>query len=188
MTLLILGLILWWIVHTYPLVAKPSRDALVAKLGEGPYKGVYSLAILAALVLMVIGYRGAEFVNVWFPPAWGMHLTDLLMIFAVFLFGASHSKGNVKRHVRHPQLLAVIVWAASHLVVNGDLASLVLFGGLGLWAIVAIFATNARDGAWAKPAPAPRKKDLILVGITVVLYLVIGAIHALVGPSPFPGG
>ncbi|MGR3779915.1 MAG: NnrU family protein, partial [Albimonas sp.] len=135
-----------------------------------------------------IGYRGAEFVNVWFPPAWGMHLTDLLMIFAVFLFGASHSKGNVKRHVRHPQLLAVIVWAASHLVVNGDLASLVLFGGLGLWAIVAIFATNARDGAWAKPAPAPRKKDLILVGITVVLYVVIGAIHALVGPSPFPGG
>ena len=71
---------------------------------------------------------------------------------------------------------------------NGDLASLVLFGGLGLWAIVAIFATNARDGAWAKPAPAPRKKDLILVGITVVLYVVIGAIHALVGPSPFPGG
>ncbi len=188
MTLLILGLILWWIVHTYPLVAKPSRDAMVAKLGEGPYKGAYSLAILLSIVLMVIGYRGAEFVNVYFPPAWGMHLTDLLMLVAVFLLGASHSRGNVKRVVRHPMLLATLVWAIAHLVVNGDLASVALFGGLGLWAVVAIFATNARDGAWVKPAPAPRKKDVILVGITIVAYLVIGLIHGLIGPSPFPGG
>ena len=188
MTLLILGLILWWIVHTFPLVAKPSRDAMVAKLGEGPYKGVYSLLVLGSLVLMVIGYQASDFVNVYFPPAWGMHLTDLLMLVAVFFYGASHSKGNVKRHVRHPMLVGTIVWAAAHLVVNGDLSSVVLFGGIGLWAIVAIFATNARDGAWVKPAPAPRKKDLILVGITIVVYLVIGVIHGLVGPSPFPGG
>ncbi|MEM1316615.1 MAG: NnrU family protein, partial [Pseudomonadota bacterium] len=125
---LILGLFLWWGTHLLPSAARSTRDGLVARIGEGPYKGVYSLLSLAAITLMVRGYRRAEFANVWYPPDWGVHLNNLLMLLAIGLFAASHSKGNAKRYVRHPQLLSVIVWAAAHLLVNGDQASVVLFG------------------------------------------------------------
>ncbi len=187
MTLLILGILLWWVSHSFPLVAKGRRDALVARMGEGTWKGAFSLVAVAAIVVIVIGYQRAEYVDVWYPPASMRHLNNLLMLIAVGLFAASHSKGNAKRHVRHPMLLAVIVWAIAHLLVNGDVASLVLFGGMGLWAVAAIFMTNARDGAWVKPAPAPRKKDILLVVITIVAFLIIAGIHTLLGYPVFPG-
>ncbi|MEO1688514.1 MAG: NnrU family protein [Pseudomonadota bacterium] len=187
MTLLILGLILWWATHLFPLMAAGRRDAFAAQIGEGPYKGAYSLLSVGAMILTIIGYQNAAFVNVWQPPAWGVHLNNLMMLIAVGLFAASHSKGNAKRVVRHPMLLSVIVWAAAHLLVNGDQASLVLFGGYGAWAAAAIFAANARDGAWIKPAPAPRKKDWLLVAITLAAFLVFTAIHAWLGIWPFPG-
>lgn len=187
MTLLILGVLLWWIVHSFPIFGHPQRQALVARMGENPYKGVYSLLILASVVLMVIGYRGADYVHVYAPPSWGLHLNNLLMVIAVALFGASHSKGNAKRFVRHPQLSAVTVWGVAHLLANGDLASVILFGGLAVWAVVAMVGTNRRDGAWVKPAPAPLKKDLILVAITLVLFVVIVVLHGWLGRWPLPG-
>ncbi len=187
MTILILGLLLWWASHLFPIVARPRRDALVARMGEGPYKGVFSLVSLGALALMIFGYQGAGYEDVWFPPDWTRHVNNLLMLIAVGLFAASHSKGNARRVVRHPMLLSVVVWAVAHLLVNGDLASLVLFGGLGAWAVVAIFAANARDGEWVKPAPAPQKKDVILIVITLVVYGVIAGIHTWLGHPVFPG-
>lgn len=185
MTLLILGVVLWWASHMVPILARPTRDAMAARLGEGPWKGVFSLFTLLTIALMVIGYKQAEYAELWYIP-WAVHLNNLMMLFAVGLLGASHSKGNAKRYVRHPLLLAVVVWSAAHLLVNGDVASVVLFGGLGAWAVTAIFAINARDGVWVKPAPAPRKKDLILVAITLVAFGIIAMIHGLIGPSPFP--
>ena len=185
MTLLILGVVLWWATHSIPLVAPQFRAAMVARHGEKTWRGLFALVTLAIVAMLVIGYRQAEYEELWFLP-WAVHLNNLMMLIAVGLFAASHSKGNAKRHVRHPQLLAVIMWAVAHLLVNGDVASLILFGGLGVWSVAAIFATNARDGAWVKPAPAPRKKDVILVGITVVAFAVITVIHGLIGPSPFP--
>ncbi|SET52472.1 NnrU family protein [Oceanicella actignis] len=187
MTLLILGLALWWIGHLFPLVTPGARAALAARLGENAYKGLFSLAALAAIALMVVGYRQADFIPLWEPPAWARHLNNLLMLFAVGLFGASHSTGNVKRFVRHPMLSAVAVWAAAHLLVNGDAASAALFGGMGLWALAAMRAANARDGAWTRPAPAPLRKDLILVAITLVAYAAIAAIHGWLGRPVFPG-
>ncbi|MEC9434217.1 MAG: NnrU family protein [Pseudomonadota bacterium] len=185
MTLLILAIVLWWATHSIPLLAPGLRASVVAKQGEKAWRGGFSLVTLAVVALMVIGYRMAEYEELWFLP-WAVHLNNLMMLIAVFLFGASHSKGNVKRYVRHPQLLSVIVWSVAHLLVNGDVASLILFGGLGLWAVAAIFMTNARDGAWAKPAPGPVKKDLILVAASVVAFGVITFVHGLIGPSPFP--
>ncbi|MEM6438434.1 MAG: NnrU family protein [Pseudomonadota bacterium] len=186
MTLLILGLILWWTTHLLPTVGKSLRDGVAARLGDGPYKGIYSLLSLAAMVMMARGYRAAEFADLWYPPTWGVHVNNLLMVLAIGLFGAASSKGNAKRYVRHPQLLSVVVWAAAHLLVNGDQASVVLFGGVGLWALVAIFATNARDGAWVKPAPAPRRKDWLLAAITLVVFVVVSFIHDWLGVWPFP--
>ncbi len=173
--------------HSFPIFAPAQRAALHDRLGENPYKGVYSLLVLASLVLMVIGYRGADYVPVYAPPTWGLHLNNLLMVIAVALFGASHSKGNAKRFVRHPQLSAVTVWGVAHLLANGDLASVILFGGLAVWAVVAMIGTNRRDGPWVKPAPAPLKKDLILVAITIVLFVVIVVLHGWLGPWPLPG-
>lgn len=187
MTLLVLGLLIWWIAHSFPLAAKPRRDAIVARIGEGPWKGAFSLVAVGSIVLMVIGYQNAEFVNVWYPPDWTRHLNNLLMLIAVALFGASHSKGNAKRLVRHPMFASVIVWAVAHLLVNGDLASIVLFGGFGLWAVAGIFMANARDGAWVRPEPKPVKKDVLLGVLTVVIFAAIAAIHTYLGYPVFPG-
>jgi uncharacterized membrane protein len=187
MILLILGLAIWSIAHLFPIVAHPARQRLAQAMGEGPWKGVFSLFVLAGLVLMIIGYQRAEYVEAYWPPEWGRHLNNLLMLFAVGLFAASHSKGNAKRYVRHPMLWSVIVWAVAHLLVNGDVASLILFGGLLVWAVVSIFTTNARDGAWVRPEPKPVKKDLILVAITLVAYGVIAFIHMQLGYPVFPG-
>ena len=89
-------------------------------------------------MLIVIGYRAAPFVAVYTPPAWTIHVNNLAMLGAVLLFGAGHPRGRVRTWLRHPMLTGVIIWALAHLLVNGDLASIVLFGGLGLWAAVSI--------------------------------------------------
>jgi hypothetical protein len=110
------------------------------------------------------------------------------MLIAVALMGAGSSKSRIKRMIRHPMFTGVIVWAAAHLLVNGDLSSVLLFGGMGAWAIVAWFAANARDGAWVRPAGGSVAGDIRLAVISVVVYAVIGVIHGYVlGVWPFPG-
>ena len=114
------------------------------------------------------------------------HLNNLLMLISVFLIGVSHSKGLVKAWMRHPMLTAVIIWAVAHLLVNGDLASLILFGGIGLWAVVSILMINARE-SWTPPPAGHLRSDLIGVAIAVVIYAVIAAIHIWLGRNPFLG-
>ncbi|MEL6677534.1 MAG: NnrU family protein [Pseudomonadota bacterium] len=186
MTLLILGVALWWGAHVFKRLAPAPRAALQERLGDGS-KGVFAVLLLGSIVLMTIGYRQAEFVNVWFPPAWTTHLNNLLMLFAVLLFGLSSSKGRSRAWLRHPMLLGFITWAVAHLLVNGDLASVVLFGGLGMWAVLSIFLINAQDGAWNRPEPGPIKGDIRVMVISLVVFLVIAGIHAIF-VWPFPGG
>lgn len=187
MTLLILGLALWSAAHFFKTLMPAQRAALTARLGEGPSKGLMAALIVISVVMMVIGYQRAEPTDLWYPPGFMFHLNSLAMLIAVGLFGAAHSKGNAKRYVRHPMLVAVIVWAAAHLIVNGDAPSVILFGGLVAWAWVSIILINKRDGEWVKPAPAPRKKDFILVAITLVVFAAFAGLHTLAGVSPFPG-
>lgn len=188
MSLLILGLVLWWAVHLLPMGAPALRGRLAAKLGAGPWKGLFSLASLGAIALMVIGYRWAEYSAIYTPPGWGVHLNNLLMLVAVFLFGAGHARGRARRHVRHPMLWSVVVWAAAHLLVRGDLAAVILWGGMAAWALAAMVLSNARDGAWARPAGGTMAGDLRHVVITLVVFAVIALIHwKLAGVRPFPG-
>jgi len=149
-------------------------------------KGVVAVAVLGALVLMVVGYQRAEFVNLWYPPAWTVHLNNLLMLLAVFVFGMGATKGRLRGRMRHPQLTAVKIWAVAHLLVNGDLASVVLFGGLLAWAVLEVIVIN-RSEEWVRPEPGPASKDIVLVVITVVVFAVIAVIHAWLGVWPFPG-
>ncbi len=181
MAYLILGLILWVAGHFFKRAAPDMR----AGMGNAG-KGLAAVVILAGLVLMIIGYRGAEFVNLWYPPAWTVHLNNLLMLVAVFVYGMSATKGRLRGKMRHPQLTAVKIWAVAHLIVNGDLASVVLFGGLLAWAVLEVIVIN-RTQEWERPAPGPAKKDILLVVITLVMFGVISWIHNWLGVWPFPG-
>ncbi len=188
MVILVLGIALWWASHLFPVYCTGRRAAAIARLGEGPYKGLFSLVTLASVALMVIGYRQAEVINLWFPPAWTIHLNNLLMVAAVVLMEARYFRSGVTHYVRHPMLTAVKLWAAAHLIVNGDLASVLLFGGLLGWAVVAMIGTNRRDGTWTRP-PKGTLKGAALHGLFVlVVFGVILFIHwNLLGVRPFPG-
>lgn len=187
MTLLLLGLVIWSAAHLFKAAAPAVRAALTARLGAGPSKGVVAAAIGVGLLLMIVGYRAAPFAPVWTPPAWTVHLNNLLMLVAVAVFGMGMSKGRARAWLRHPMLTAVVIWAVAHLLVNGDLASILMFGGLGLWALADMAAINARDGAWVRPAPGPAKGDLRLGLITVATFAVVTGVHAALGVWPFPG-
>lgn len=187
MFLLILGLALWWGAHSFKAAAPAKRAALDAKFGAGPARGIMAAAILLSVILMVIGYQRADFIDIWYPPEFLRHLNNLLMLIAIALMGARDVKSNLRRFTRHPMLNGLKLWALAHLLVNGDLASIVLFGGLLAWGVFEMIRLNKRDGAWVKPEKTPMLNEVKLVVGTLVIYGVIGYVHGLVGPSPFPG-
>lgn len=179
---LLLGLLLWSGAHFF----KRAAPDLRAQMGNAG-KGVMALIMVVGIVLMVIGYGSADPVPLWHMGSWTVHLNNLLMLVAVALLGLGKSKSRLRGTLRHPMLAGVIVWAFAHLIVNGDLPSLVLFGGLALWAAAEMVVINR-----AEPAPAPFTEgspagDIRLVIITLVVYAVISAIHLWIGPSPFGG-
>jgi len=188
MVILVLGIALWWASHLFPIYAADRRVAAVARLGEGPYKGLFAAISLAAVVLMVIGFRQAPVVNVWFPPAWTVHVNNLLMLLAVALMAARSFPSGLRRMIRHPMLTGVKTWAVAHLLVNGDLAAILLFGGLLGWAVVAVIGSNRRDGAWARPEPGTTAGAVKHAVATLVVFALIIAIHGpLLGVRPIPG-
>jgi uncharacterized membrane protein len=181
MILLTLGVILWAAAHYFKRLAPDAR----AGMGNRG-KGLVAVALVISLLMMIFGYRGAEFIPVWTPPTWTVHLNNLMMLIAVFLYGMSATTGRLRGKMRHPQLTAVKVWAAAHLLVNGDLASIILFGGMLAWAVGSVILIN-RVEVWVRPAPGAAKKDVLLVVITLVTFGVMTAIHAWLGVWPFPG-
>ncbi|MEL6125767.1 MAG: NnrU family protein [Pseudomonadota bacterium] len=186
MILLILGIALWWGAHLFKRLAKGPRAAMQERLGDAA-RGVFALLIVVSIGMMTLGYQQAAFINVWFPPTWTVHLNNTLMWIAVVLFALSASKGRSRAWFRHPMLLGFTVWSFAHLLVNGDLASILLFGGLGIWAITSIFVINTQDGPWERPEPGPVSGDVRVVLISTVVFLVIAGIHAIF-VWPFPGG
>lgn len=182
MPLLVAGLLLWSLPHLWKRI-DPARRAAVGDKG----KGIVAVLVLLGLVAMVLGYRMAAFVPVWTPPSWTVHVNDTLMLISVALFGLGNSKSRLRGRLRHPMLLGVITWAGGHLLANGDLASIILFGGMAFWAVMSIFAINARAPRWERWQGGSLAGDIRLVVITLVVYAVIAAIHLWIGPSPFPG-
>lgn len=185
MTFLCLGLLLWTGAHMVGTASPALRARLADRLGAGPARGAFAVAILLSVALMAIGYRAAPYVALWTPPAWAVHVNNLLMVAAVFLFAASHSKSRARAWMRHPQLAAAVLWAVAHLMVNGDLASLILFGGIGAWALASMAAINRRDGPWTRPTAGTAKGDVRLVLTSAVMFAVIVAVHTWLGYPPF---
>lgn len=173
MRILIGGIVLWSAVHLLPALAPGVRQALVTRLGTGPWKGLFALAIVASLALIVIGWRSTVPQAVYQPPPWGRPAAPGLMVISVYLFGAARRPAMIRRVLRHPQLSGLMLWSLAHLLANGDQRSLVLFGGLGSWAIVEMFAINRRDGAWIRPEPPPLSRELVGIVITLAVFGVL---------------
>lgn len=180
MILLVLGLALWWAAHLFKRITPGPRLAM----GEAG-KGVVAVALVASVVLMVIGYRGADFVPLWEPPAFLRPVNNLLMLLAFYLYAASGMKTRITGLIRHPQLTGFKTWAVAHLLVNGDAASVVLFGGLLAWAVVAVIVINRAEPRPAPPPPASLGNEIgALVGAWLVLG-VVGGVHTWLGYNPF---
>jgi len=175
MMLLIAGLLLFMIAHLVP--TRPSlRAGLIGRLGEGPYKGLFSLVSAAGLVLIVLGYgqmqglaRGNP--QLWTPPVWAKHVVFLLMIPALILLVAAYVPSRIRTAVGHPMLSALMIWAFAHLLANGDLASVLLFGSF------LAYALYDRVSVTARPSPGPlgaatgsTRGDIIAVVVGLGLY------------------
>ncbi len=191
MTLLIAGLVVFLGAHSVRIFADPWRTRTIARVGEGPWKGIYSLVSLAGFALIVWGYgmaRGTPVV-LWTPPVWTRHLAALLTLPAFVLVTAAYVPGNrLKAAVGHPMIAGVKVWAFAHLVANGMLADVVLFGAFVAWAVVDFAASRRRDRLAGRTYPAGRVGgDLAVVGIGIVAWAVFAfVLHGpLIGVRPF---
>jgi len=183
MTLLILGLILWSGAHYFKRMMPEQRSAMGDK-----GKGVVTAVIVAGLILMIVGYRMADFIPVWNPPTFLNGINNLGMLIAFWVFGSSAAKGAKAwpaYKLRHPQLTAVKIWAAAHLLVNGDLASIILFGGMLAWAVGSVILINRPEPDWTAPAPAGRVTYIRLAVISLVLFSITAGIHIALGVNPF---
>ena len=193
MALLILGLVLFIGVHSFTMM-RERRAAVVAKLGLNGYKGIYSALVLLGFVLIVIGfgqYRADGYIQIWWPPIWTQHLAALLVLFSFILLPAAYMPGYIKAKAKHPMLAAVKIWALAHLLANGDLGSIILFGSLLAWAVVARISVKRRkDAPSAVSAPVTRpqaKYDVIALVIGLVAYVAFAfwLHHLLIGVPVF---
>jgi len=187
MALLIGGVVLWTVVHLVPAAAPGVRASLAGKLGEGPYKGLFALDILIALGLIIFGWKSAVPESVYVPPMYGSPIPSVFLVISIFLFVCSSIPNNLRRIIRHPQMSAVVFWGAAHLLTNGDSRSIVLFGGLALWAILEMVFINKRDGRWTRPERVATMKDVIAVIVTAAVFAGLVYFHAsLFGVAALP--
>ena len=188
---MIAGLVLFLGTHTLTTM-RDLRTRLIASMGEGGYKAGYALASLAGLVLIVWGfahYRATGWIDVWSPPKTLKHINVALMLPAVILVVASYIRGRIYTTVKHPMLTGVKLWAFGHLLANGDLGGIILFGSFLAWAVFDRISLKRRTDAGAPPIPIGGiTNDLIAVAVGVVAYLALAfAFHPVVIGVPVIG-
>ena len=167
---LVTGLVIFFATHSIRIFAPGWRDRMIARLGAGPWKAAYSIASLVGFVMIVGGYAAArmEPVVLYQPPFWMRHLTMLLMLPVFPLLLAAYLPGRIKAAVKHPMLAATKAWALAHLLANGTLADVLLFGGFLAWAVLDRISAGKR----LQPAavPGPIRNDVIAVVGGLLLY------------------
>jgi uncharacterized membrane protein len=191
LTVMIVGLVLFFGVHTLT-TQRELRARLIKSWGEGGYKIGYAVASLVGLVLIVWGfahYRATEWIDVWYPPKALKHVTVALMLPAVILVVASYIRGRIYTAVKHPMLSGIKLWAAAHLLANGDLGSIILFGSFLAWAVFDRVSLKRRADAGAPPIPVGGPtNDLIAIAVGIVAYLALAfAFHPVVIGVPVIG-
>ncbi len=172
MWLLILGLVLFLGIHSVRAFAPATRENFIANRGEGAWKGLYSVLSILGFVVLIYGYGQARFDNVFFysAPTWMTHVQLLLMLPAMILLAASQlPAGRIKKAVKNPQLIGVKIWAIGHLLVNGDLASILLFGGFLIWAVIVVISTKKRGQTF--PDQTSVMGDILSIVIGIGIWL-----------------
>jgi uncharacterized membrane protein len=186
---LLLGLIVFLGAHTF-VTFRDARTAAIERLGHG-YRALFAVVALVGLALIVWGfahYRAHEWIQVWSPPAFMRHITVGLMLFAVIFFVAAFVPSHIKAKAKHPMLAGVKTWALAHLLSNGDLGSILLFGSFLAWGVYARIAAKRRGDVGTTVAPTGWINDAIVVGLGIVIYLALGyAFHPIVIGVPVFG-
>jgi len=193
MLVLIVGLLLFLGLHSVRIFAEDWRAQSRAQLGEGTWKGIYSLGSIVGFVLIVWGYSLArqQPILLWMPPVGMRHLASLLTLFSFVLLAAAYVPANgIKAKMHHPMVLAVKVWALSHLLSNGTLADVLLFGSFLLWAILNFRAARLRDAAAGTKYPVGTTGGTVgtvVAGVVLWAVFAFWAHEALIGVNPFRG-
>lgn len=191
MTCLILGLIIFLGTHSVRIVAEPWRLRSIARIGDKAWKAAYSVVAIAGFVLVVWGYGEARKagVHLYEPPAFTRHIAGLLMLVSFVLLAAAKLPGNlIKSRLGHPMIIGVKVWAFAHLIANGRLADVVLFGAFLAWAVLDFIAARRRDRAAGTVYPKGDELRTVLtvvIGVVVWALFVAGAHEWLIGVPPF---
>lgn len=177
MNTLLVGLLLILGMHSVRIIAEPVRTSAIARIGLQPWRGLYALVALVGLWLVVSGYGDARFTSpeLYHPPAWARSVALILMLLSSVLLAATYVPGtHIRQWVSHPMLLGTRVWAFAHLLANGRLADVVLFGSVLAWSIFAYHAARARDTASGTRYPAAGwQRDAIAVAVGVALWAAI---------------
>jgi uncharacterized membrane protein len=190
MVILVLGLVIFLGLHSTRVFAESLRANAIARLGEGAWKGTYSLLSIIGFFLIVLGFAQARWnvVELWTPPAWTRQTTILLMLFSAILMAAYiFKKSHIAVAAHHPMLWSVAIWAAGHLLSNGSSADLVLFGAFFVWAVADLRSSYARDRRNAMTYPAPNwgaTIGAVLLGVVMWIALLGGLHLRLFGESP----
>ena len=193
MSALILGLLMFLGMHSTRIFAEGWRSQVIARRGEGAWKGLYTVVSLVGFGLIIWGYGQARLAPqvLWASPVWTRHLASLLLLVALVLLAAAYVPGNaIKARLHHPMVLGVKVWALAHLLANNTVADLLLFGGFLVWAVLDFRSARQRDRAAGTVYPAGRAGATVLtVGLGVLLWAVFAFwLHTLLfGVRPFGG-
>jgi uncharacterized membrane protein len=188
---MISGLVLFLGTHVVT-TKRGMRTQLIARHGEGVYKVAYSVVSVIGLALIVWGfasYRATGWINVWTPPAFMKHISVGLMLFAVIMLASAYIRGRIYTTLKHPMLAAIKLWAVAHLLSNGDLGSIILFGSFLAWAVFDRISLKRRSDAGGPPIPVGGiGNDAIAVAVGIVAYLALGyAFHPVVIGVPVFG-
>lgn len=183
---LILGLVLFFAVHLVP--TSPSlRDGLVERFGQRAYKAGFAVLSLIGLVLIVAGYHKLQLMPgknpvLWDPPSWTRHIAFLLMLPAMILLVAAFVPSRIRTAVKHPMLSAIKAWALAHLLVNGDLGSLVLFGAFLAFAVYDRISIKRRT-VTIPASPPGIFNDILVVagGVALFVFILVWGHGALIG-------
>ena len=187
MTTLILGILIFLGTHSFT-TARTARAGAIAAMGEKGYKAAYSLASLSGFVLLISGfgqYRAEGMIPLWSPPAWGRHAAMLLMLFAFIALAASAKRpSRIRGWLRHPMLVSIKLWALAHLLANGDLGGVLLFGSFLAWAVFDRIAVKRRGDLGGERLDHFTRADAITVVSGVAAYVAMLFAHGwLIGVS-----
>lgn len=172
MAMLLTGLVGFIGIHLLPAIPA-ARSVMIARLGKRVYIGLFSLFSLVTLALLIWAYAAAPFIEVWTPPDWTRLVAAVAMVVALIVLMGGFFPGRIKERVRYPMLVAIKIWAAAHLLANGDLASMLLFAGILVYAVADRVLLNKRDEHMPFQSSAGSRNDLIAVLAGLALYAVI---------------